>query len=186
MSEGRIMLIGGGVRSGKSAFALSLAKRLGERRLFVATAEGLDDEMRARIAAHVRERGASFATLEVPIELPAALARVVDRDVVVIDCLTIWLANMLLRGDAPDRILIQVEALADMLLHRRFHSVIVSNEVGMGVVPESALGRTFRDLVGRAHQRIARDADELYFAAMGVMLRLRPEPVSVQVTEVTP
>jgi adenosylcobinamide kinase/adenosylcobinamide-phosphate guanylyltransferase len=141
--------------------------------------------MRARIADHARERGASFATLEVPIELPAALARVVDRDVVVIDCLTIWLANLLLRGDAQPGILSQVEALVDTLLHRRFHSVIVSNEVGMGVVPESALGRAFRDLVGRAHQRIARDADELYFAAMGVMLRLRPEPISVQVTEVT-
>jgi adenosylcobinamide kinase/adenosylcobinamide-phosphate guanylyltransferase len=186
MSEGRIILVGGGVRSGKSAFALSIAKRLGERRLFVATAEALDDEMRARIAVHARERGTSFATLEVPIELPEALALVADRDVVVIDCLTLWLANLLLRGDAQPRILSQVEALADTLRHRRFHSVMVSNEVGMGVVPESALGRAFRDLVGRAHQRIARDADELYFAAMGVMLRLRPEPILVQVTEVTP
>ncbi len=101
---GRIILIGGGVRSGKSAFALSLARTLGTRRAFVATAQGLDDEMRARIAAHARERGADFATIEAPLHLPAALRELDGMDVVVVDCLTIWLSNLLLRGDDSDRI----------------------------------------------------------------------------------
>jgi len=180
MVDGKRILIGGGVRSGKSAFAVSLARRLGDRRVFVATAQALDDDMRERISRHQRERGATFVTLEAPIELAATLRRLEDIDVVVVDCLTIWLANLLVRGAEASRIATEVEELALLLPGLPFHVVMVTNEVGMGVHPETGLGRTFRDVVGHAHQRLVRVADEIYFAALGVMLRLQPGPVSLQ------
>jgi adenosylcobinamide kinase/adenosylcobinamide-phosphate guanylyltransferase len=170
-----LALIGGGVRCGKSAFALSLARSLGARRLFIATAEGLDAEMQARIAAHRAERGADFA-LEEPLALVAALEHA-DADVVVVDCLTLWLSNWLLRDASDAAIEAQVAALAQTLANRPFHGVLVTNEVGMGLVPESALGRRFRDCAGRMHQQLAARADHVYFGALGSMLRLRPGPV---------
>jgi adenosylcobinamide kinase/adenosylcobinamide-phosphate guanylyltransferase len=173
---GRIILVGGGARSGKSRFALGHARRLGQRRTLVATAEGLDDEMRARIARHRDERGADFTTVEVPLALPEALAEL-DTEVVVIDCLTLWLSNLLLAELAAPAIEQRIEALAGVLARRRFHAVVVSNEVGMGLVPETPLGRAFRDLTGGAHQRLARAADEIYLAALGMVLRLHPAPI---------
>lgn len=173
-----LALVGGGVRSGKSAFALALARRLGTRRAFVATAQAFDREMEERIALHRAERDGEFATVEEPLDLPAALAHV-DADVVVVDCLTLWLSNLLLRGDSAADVAAAVERLAAELARRRLHAVLVTNEVGMGVVPESALGRLFRDVAGRAHQRLARDADRVYLAALGCVLRLRPGPVSL-------
>ena len=177
------IMIGGGVRSGKSAFALSLARRLGARRAFVATAQEVDADLRERIARHQQARGADFATFEAPFELEATLRRLTDVDVVVIDCLTIWLANLLVRGLEEPTIAARVDALAALLVELPVHIVIVTNEVGMGVHPETALGRTFRDVVGRAHQRLARVADEIYFAALGVIIRLQPGPVALQPQE---
>ena len=175
----RLILIGGGARSGKSRLGIACAHALGKRRLFIATAERSDDEMRDRIERHRAERGAVFDTLEEPRALPEALAADRDHDVVLVDCLTIWISNLLVDGMAPDAVEQRVGALMAALADRRAHVVIVSNEVGMGLVPETALGRVFRDLTGRAHQRIAAVADELYLAAMGVLLRLRPAPVEV-------
>ena len=171
-----IVLVGGGVRSGKSAFALELARRLAPRRAFLATAQTLDREMAERIAAHRAERGGEFTTVEEPLDLPGALAAV-KADVVVVDCLTLWLSNLVLRGDSATEVASAVERLAAALARRRFHAVLVTNEVGMGVVPESALGRLFRDVAGHAHQRLARDADRVYLAVLGCVLRLRPGPV---------
>jgi adenosylcobinamide kinase/adenosylcobinamide-phosphate guanylyltransferase len=173
-----VVLVGGGVRSGKSAFALALARRLGARRAFVATAQALDREMEERIAAHRAERAGEFATVEEPLDLAGALARV-EADVVVVDCLTLWLSNLLLRGDSAADAARAVERVAAELARRRLHAVLVTNEVGMGVVPESALGRLFRDVAGRAHQRLARDADRVYLAALGCVLRLKPGPVAI-------
>lgn len=184
-ADHRLVLVGGGVRSGKSAFALARARRLGPRRAFVATAQPLDAEMRARIAQHRDERGPDFATIEEPIELPEALRAVRDLDVVVIDCLTLWLSNLLLADPAQPPILRRVDELVEVLGRRSFHAVIVSNEVGMGVVPPSALGRAFRDLCGLAHQRLARAADEIHVAVLGSILRIRPSPVELQPLEPT-
>lgn len=172
-------LVGGGVRSGKSSFALALARSRGPRRAFVATAEALDDEMDARIAAHVSTRGPDFLTIEEPLALPQRLRELggSDLDVVVVDCLTLWISNLLVRGDSPVTIAGQFEPLLRAIEQRTYHLVIVSNEVGMGVVPPSPLGRAFRDLVGVAHQQLARVADELYLAALGSIVRLRPEPI---------
>jgi adenosylcobinamide kinase / adenosylcobinamide-phosphate guanylyltransferase len=179
MASKRI-LIGGGVRSGKSAFAVCLARQLGTRRAFVATAQPLDDEMRQRIARHRQQRGDDFVTIEEPTDLVAALRNLAGVDVVVVDCLTLWIANLLVRGLDESAVATQVEALAVLRADLPFHSIVVTNEVGMDVHPETALGRTFRDAVGRAHQRLAAGADEIYFAALGVMLRLHPGPVGLQ------
>jgi adenosylcobinamide kinase / adenosylcobinamide-phosphate guanylyltransferase len=176
-----LVLIGGGVRSGKSAFALAMARQLGARRAFVATAQPFDDEMRQRIAAHRTEREDDFATVEAPLELVGALAALAAAppDVVVVDCLTLWLSNLLLRGDSPEAIALEVSRLAEVLSTSPFHAILVTNEVGMGVVPESALGRAFRDVAGRAHQALARRADRIYLAALGCILRLRPAPITL-------
>jgi len=175
--SGRRILIGGGVRSGKSAFALARAAQLGRRRAFVATAQGLDAEMQERIAQHRAQRGAAFETIDTPFELPATLQALAGVDVVVVDCLTLWLSNLLVRGDREADILNAVDELAAVWQRVPYHTLLVTNEVGMGVHPEHALGRAFRDLTGRAHQRLAPHADELYFAVLGMLLRLRPEPV---------
>jgi adenosylcobinamide kinase/adenosylcobinamide-phosphate guanylyltransferase len=173
-----LAIVGGGVRSGKSAFALRLAMERGARRTFVATAQAYDDEMRARIARHVDERGIDFVTVEAPLALEEAVAAT-DADVVVIDCLTLWLSNLLLADVSPAAIEGRVDALARALERAQFASVLVTNEVGMGIVPESSLGRAFRDVAGRAHQRLARSAREIYLAAIGTVVRLRPAPVEV-------
>lgn len=180
MSPPRLILVGGGVRSGKSAFALQLARELGSRRTFIATAQAFDGEMRLRVERHRIERGGEFDTIEEPTALIAALERV-TADVVVIDCLTLWLSNLLLVEPAPPLAALEsaIDDLAVALERRRQHTVVVTNEVGMGIVPESALGRLFRDLAGRAHQRIGKVADEIYLGMLGCMLRLRPGPVAL-------
>ncbi len=175
-----LILIGGGVRSGKSAFALGLARRLGKRRVYIATAEARDDEMAERIRRHVRERGSEFQTLEAPLEVVETAASIQDADAVVVDCLTLWLSNLLLRGDTQEG---QVGRLIGTLHEKPFHSILISNEVGMGVVPDSALGRAFRDLCGRAHQALVARADEIYFGAMGTLIRLKPSPITLVVPE---
>ncbi len=172
-----LILIGGGVRSGKSRFALEVAKQRGTRLAFCATAQAFDSEMEERIAAHKEERANSFETIEAPYELVAALHSANNYDAIVVDCLTLWLSNQLLRGDNEAEILARVEELASMT--RTFDLIVVTNEVGMGIVPESALGRAFRDLAGRAHQRLASHADELYAAMLGAMIRLRPAPITL-------
>ena len=174
-----LILIGGGVRCGKSAFALGLARRLGTRRAYVATAEARDAEMEARIRRHVRERGPEFRTVEVPLEVVETVEALRDVDVLVLDCLTLWLSNLLLRGDSEEFILGQVGRLEGAIRAKAIHAILVTNEVGMGLVPESALGRAFRDLSGRAHQLLSARADEIYFGALGALIRLKPAPLTL-------
>jgi adenosylcobinamide kinase/adenosylcobinamide-phosphate guanylyltransferase len=185
VKQHQLILVGGGARSGKSDLALALARRLGRRRLFLATARAGDDEMRDRIDRHRLTRGDDFRTLEEPLAVPEVLRRAADDDVVVLDCLTLWLANLLLEGCEPEAVLRRVDDLADVLRHRPAHAVLVTSEVGLGLVPETPLGRTFRDVAGLAHQRLAALADEVYFGALGLMLRLKPGPV-VPAAEVVP
>ena len=183
MGGGRItrslVLIGGGVRAGKSRFALELARRLGERRLFVATAIGFDAEMQERIAAHRSERGSEFETIEAPYALAPAVRAAGAAEVVVIDCLTLWLSNLLLQDPSPAKLRVALDELVAALRERTQHVIVVTNEVGMGVVPESALGRQFRDLAGNAHQRLAAEADRMYLAVLGTILRIKPEPIRI-------
>jgi adenosylcobinamide kinase/adenosylcobinamide-phosphate guanylyltransferase len=181
VSAGSVVLIGGGARSGKSRFALACALALGERRVFVATAQAFDAEMDARIAQHRTERGADFTTVEEPLELAGVLRAHGGADVVLVDCLTLWLSNRLLRGDDEPALARAVDELCAVLAERRCHAVLVTNEVGFGIVPDNALARTFRDAAGRAHQSLARIADEIHVAILGSVLRLRPGPVEAVV-----
>lgn len=178
-----LILIGGGVRTGKSAFALHLARRLGKRRLYIATAEARDDEMAMRISRHAKERGSEFRTIETPIDVVDAVAASSDADVAVLDCLTLWLSNLLLRNDTEEAILSQVDRLIKVIREKRFHVIVVTNEVGMGIVPDSSLGRAFRDLCGRAHQALSAHADEIYFGALGTLIRLKPAPLALVTPE---
>jgi adenosylcobinamide kinase/adenosylcobinamide-phosphate guanylyltransferase len=176
----RLILIGGGARSGKSRFGLSLSQALGARRLFVATAERSDDEMRDRIA-RIEPIAPTQASTRSRNRAPLAevIAADSDHDVVLIDCLDHLDLQPAVAGAPADAVQERIGALLAVLARRRSHIVIVSNEVGMGLVPETPLGRVFRDLTGLAHQRLAAVADELYLAAMGVLLRLRPGPVEI-------
>jgi adenosylcobinamide kinase/adenosylcobinamide-phosphate guanylyltransferase len=179
-ATGRLVLIGGGARSGKSDFALARGRALGRRRAFLATAQAFDDEMANRIKEHVQARGNDFRTVEEPIEVRRVLTELADAevDVVVIDCITLWLSNLLLDGRSEAEVLHEVSELASLLRRRRLHAVIVTNEVGMGLVPETPLGRMFRDVSGRTHRVLAGIADEVYLAVLGSRLRLKPAPVT--------
>jgi adenosylcobinamide kinase/adenosylcobinamide-phosphate guanylyltransferase len=178
----RVIVVGGGVRSGKSSFAVALAHELGGRRAFVATAKPLDDEMRERIDRHRRDRQDAFDTFEEPLALADRLSRLRDYDVVVVDCVTLWLSNQLLRrspstegavrAETLDAVLEDVDGLVRVLGQRRFHAILVTNEVGMSVHPPTSLGRAFVELSGFAHQRLARVADEIYLAVLGTVIRL--------------
>ncbi len=168
----RVSLILGGARSGKSARALALAGD--PPHVFIATAEALDGEMRERIALHRAERGESWGLVEAPLELAAAIgANAAEGATVLVDCLTLWLSNLMHHGrDVETEIEILVEALAAA----PGRVVLVSNEVGMGLVPVNALGRDFRDAQGRLNQRIAGAADHVEFVAAGLPLVLKGAP----------
>jgi adenosylcobinamide kinase/adenosylcobinamide-phosphate guanylyltransferase len=169
-------LILGGVRSGKSRLAMRLATAMpdGSRGVFLATAQALDGDMEARIARHRAERPRRWATLEEPYDVVAACESLAGRvDVVVLDCLTLWVSNLLLRGDEEKSILAATDALANFLAERRFSLIIVSNEVGAGVVPPTEVGRQFRDLLGSVNQRIAAAADRVSYMVAGLPMTLK-------------
>jgi adenosylcobinamide kinase/adenosylcobinamide-phosphate guanylyltransferase len=178
MSRRQIVLIGGGVRSGKSSFAVECGLTLGQRRAFIATATRSDEEMNARIDRHQVDRQNEFETVEEPVALAAALEALTGHDVVVVDCLTHWLSNLLLRKASQEDILEQVDAVVAVLNRRHFHAVLVTNEVGMSVHPPTPLGRAFVEVCGFAHQRFARAADEVHLAVLGAILRIKPAPGS--------
>jgi adenosylcobinamide kinase/adenosylcobinamide-phosphate guanylyltransferase len=168
-----IVLIGGGARSGKSRFALELAEKRGGSLCFVATGEARDDEMRARIARHRQERGSRWTTVEEPLDLQGALARENSRfDLLLVDCLTLWLSNVLLDPGRDARV--ELRGLAECLKSWRGPSlVLITNEVGLGIVPENALAREFRDLAGEMNQGVARQADEVYWMVFGVPMTVK-------------
>lgn len=170
------LLILGGARSGKSRYAVAQALAGGPRVAVVATAEALDADMVARIARHRRERPAAWLTVEEPVELVAALRRLADKaDTVLVDCLTLWVANQLQRGLAEDAILAGGEALAKFVDERPYSLILVSNEVGEGVHPETASGLRFRDLLGAVNQTVAQAADRVVLMVAGLPLGLKDQ-----------
>jgi adenosylcobinamide kinase / adenosylcobinamide-phosphate guanylyltransferase len=164
----------GGARSGKTAHALGEARRLaaptGRRLVMVATAEALDDEMAGRISRHQAERGPEWETREAPRALAAAVRALADDEVAVIDCLTLWLSNLML-ADAD--LGAAVAELCEALSATSADVVVVSNEVGQGIVPDNPLARRFRDEAGWANQAVARLATHAVFVVAGLPLALK-------------
>lgn len=172
----RVVLVTGGARSGKSRFAEARLAELSPSPpwLYLATAEPLDEEMRGRVARHRAARGAGWRTVEAPRDPAAALAREApSASGALCDCVTIWLSNRILDGADDDLLLDETEALAAAARAAPCPVVLVTNEVGAGVVPENALARRFRDLAGLVNQRLAARADEVVLVACGLPLVLR-------------
>ena len=175
--NGQLILLLGGARAGKSAAAVRLAQA-GRRVLFIATAEALDEEMRRRIAAHRARRPSAWDTLEEPLDPGAAAGPILARyDTVVLDCLTLWVSNLLLRQaddtDAEAAIVDAAGALLKLIERSTATWIVISNEVGLGVVPPSPLGRTYRDALGRVNQLVAARANRVYLMVAGLALELK-------------
>lgn len=169
---GKKILILGGARSGKSHYAETLAAALEGPRIYIATAQAGDKEMAARIAAHQERRGRGWITIEEPLDLPSTLQNAAKPDtVILVDCLTLWLSNLLL-ADADCGA--AVSNLTDVLGGCSGHIIMVSNEVGLGIVPDNALARRFRDIAGTANQRVAEICDEVVLVTAGLPLPLKP------------
>lgn len=178
---GRLILLLGGARSGKSRYAETWAREHGRAVLFVATAQAFDDEMRERIARHRQERPAGWTTVEAPQQVGAAIAAALGgHDTVLVDCITLLASNVLLalpedvaQAAVNRAVLAEVDALLAVQAASAATWLVVSNEVGLGVVPPTRLGRFYRDALGYANQRLARAADEVLLLVAGLPWRLK-------------
>ncbi len=169
------VLILGGARSGKTALGERLATRLAHNPAYLATAEALDEEMAARVASHRRQREGRFVTVEEPVELAEAIERAaIEHDVILVDCLTLWISNLLgAERDVTKAVDDLVDAL-DVIEDTRV--LMISNEVGLGIVPDNKLARAYRDLTGWAHQRLTGVCSDVYFVAAGLPLTMKGSP----------
>ena len=169
----RIILVTGGSRSGKSKHALELAAPY-KNKVFIATAEATDDEMRARIELHRRERDPSFLTLEEPVELAATLKSLPESiEVAVLDCITVWLANLAHRDKIIDGNCPEIDAFLNILDTPVCHLILVTNEVGMGIIPGDSATRRFRDRAGAINQQLAQRAHEVILTVCGIPIRVK-------------
>jgi adenosylcobinamide kinase/adenosylcobinamide-phosphate guanylyltransferase len=176
MTRSHLTLITGGSRSGKSSHALQLAggRAASGRAFFIATARADDDEMHARIAHHRSLRPEIFETIEEPTDLCEAVVKIERRaGVLVIDCLTIWISNLLAADRDDSTIIAETCRLADLLKQAPFHSFVVTDEVGSGIVPMAPLSRRFRDLLGWTNQNLARAADQVLLMVAGYPVRVK-------------
>ena len=180
--DGRLVLLLGGARAGKSAYALRLAdeteRSAAQEVWFIATAQAFDEDMSARIQHHRNERPSRWRTIEEPYQIDRVLEQAPEGAVVIVDCLTLFVSNWLLREEDERQCEVVLRRITSDFLKvaqsRRQTVICVSNEVGLGVVPETRLGRVFRDLLGRVNQDFAHAADEVYLLVAGLKLQLKP------------
>jgi len=171
----------GGARSGKSRFAQELAAKLGKRVLFVATGEPLDEEMSLRIQVHKRSRPHTWKTLEAPTNVAKAMkGKIGDAEVVIVDCLTLLVSNLMGTEDVDaetleKKVTAELEDLVAFMRTTKAHFIIVSNEVGLGLVSPYPAGRVYRDALGMANQMLAKNADEVYLMVAGIAIPLKGE-----------
>lgn len=171
-------LLLGGARSGKSRYAVEQARVIGGSAAVVATARAVDRDMAARIARHRAERPAQWVTLEEPLDVAAACRRAArSHDLVIVDCVTVWVSNLMERGDDDTLVLAAVDDLAKLLRERLVSIILVSNEVGQGVHPPTELGRRFRDLLGVVNQRLAAAADRVTLMVAALPLTVKDTPL---------
>jgi len=173
---GKLILILGGARSGKSSFAVAQAKKLSSGRsgvVYVATASALDEEMKRRIKIHRKRRPTSWKTIEERVDISKILAKLGKASVVIIDCLTLLTSNLLLSGEREAVILKRMKEFFTTIKKRNLTTLIVSNEVGMGIVPENRLARSFRDIAGQINQILAELADEVYLLGAGIPIKIK-------------
>ena len=172
----RVILLTGATRSGKSRLAVELAREFGPRILYVATCRPTDPEMQRRVARHRQERPASWRTVEASHD-PAAAFRQQDNavDGAILDCLTMHVSKLMMRFSSDEAVLEHIRLLGEAMRRAPFPVIVVTNEVGGGLVPTNRLGRRFRDLAGWANQLIAESADEVYLVVAGLSLCLKPQ-----------
>ncbi len=169
-----LIFITGGCRSGKSQFALDYANRHFHKKLYLATCEALDEEMAKRIEDHKKRRGSDWQTVEEPIKIAEVIRKQKDdAEVILLDCITLWLSNLLMRQKSDHEIMDEVSRLMDTVKKGQPSLIFVSNEVGMGIVPAEPLGRRFRDLAGMANQKIAEAAQTVVFMVSGIPIFLK-------------
>ncbi|NTW55657.1 MAG: bifunctional adenosylcobinamide kinase/adenosylcobinamide-phosphate guanylyltransferase [Chlorobiaceae bacterium] len=169
----KIIYVTGGARSGKSSYALRIADDY-RNRVFLATAEPFDEEMERRIERHREERHDTYLTLEEPVYLERSLKELPPGcDVVLLDCLTVWAGNLMHHFGTTQEIEERIEAFLDVISSPPCDMVLVSNEVGMGIVPENSMARMFRDIAGTINQKVASLSDEAYLLCSGMPLKLK-------------
>jgi len=167
----KIVFITGGARNGKSSFALKQASGIPGKKAYIATAEALDEEMRKRIEDHREQRGREWDTFEEPLMIAEVINKIGDSyDTLVLDCLTLWLSNIMHSNLIIET---EIERLISSLRSHRTSVFIVSNEVGMGIVPENEMSRKFRDMAGLLNQKIAGAADEVYIVIAGIPVKIK-------------
>ena len=169
-----MIFITGGCRSGKSRYALDYANQHYSKKLYLATCEALDEEMAQRIEHHKKMRGPEWQTIEEPIEIVEKIRQYGDKvEVILLDCITLWLSNLLIKWNDDLRVMEEVNQLIDTIKQSQTFFIMVSNEVGMGIVPAEPLSRRFRDLSGMANQKIAEMADTVIFTVSGIPIFLK-------------
>lgn len=171
---GKIVFISGGARSGKSQYAVRLAKSNYRQVLFIATACASDKEMQLRIKLHKKDRPCDWKTIEEPKNIVSLVKDISKKvDLVIIDCLTLFISNLMLDNRSDVFIERQLNSLLKTLKRSQFDSILISGEVGLGVVPDNHLARRFRDLAGRVNQNVASMSDEAYFIIAGLPLKIK-------------
>ncbi len=169
---GKLIFITGGARSGKSAFAQKLAARLGKKVTYIATAQAKDKEMELKIKFHRKNRPSHWKTIEEEKDITEVLSRGAKKsEVILLDCLTLLISNLLLSSRKD--VLKEVRQLVGRIKEIKATTLIVSNEVGMGIVPDNRLARRFRDIAGEANQIVAQVADEVYLVVSGIPIKVR-------------
>ena len=170
-----MIFVTGGARSGKSHFAQNLAHSIKGRKVFIATAEPLDQEMQERIATHRRERPPGWDTVEEPRHLGKTVQEcAATYDILLIDCLTLWISNLLTINSLEEPVIArEVHELVDSFRTERSTVIVVSNELGMGIVPADSMTRLYRDIVGKANQAIASAADQVFLVVSGIPLKIK-------------